>query len=603
MSEMESPVAVNHRAGNSMRIPKFLNTSTLTFTPEEISVYYNVRVPKLRQTGKEWRGSCPVHNGENDSLAVDPETGRWFCHSTCGRGGDILDLETELIGGDFPTRKAEVFRLVGRSEANSFQTGNGTKGNWAGRDPSKPTEPIIDKGAWREIGTYPYVDKDGALLFEVVRKERGEGENRKKTFLQRKPDGMGGWKYNLNDVVRVPYRLPQVLNAETVYLPEGERDVHTLEAWSLVASCNSGGSGSSYVYGSWGEYFQGRHVVVLPDKDQPGRRHAAAVAESLLGTAASVRIVELPGLPDKGDVTDFRDAGGTLDQLTELTESAEPMNSDTLTRLRDRWGLSELENNQPAARVKAEEVWPEPEPIQSELPPVQPFCEELLPDSFRPLVVDLAERMQVPKDFPAVLIMLSLAGAVNRRARIQPKANDSGWVVVPNLWGAIVAPPGYLKSPIIQAVTRPLNQIQAEWRQEHDKALKDFAGEREKSELRHAVWKERYKKAAKDGKESQDRQENELQEPTLRRLVINDATFEALHQTMSKNPAGILVIRDELTGWWSQLDKTGREGERSFCLQAWNGDTAHMSSLFRPGPLRSSDLAHLAISILHHSTS
>jgi putative DNA primase/helicase len=56
---------------------------------------------------------------------------------------------------------------------------------------------------------------------------------------------------------------------------------------------------------------------------------------------------------------------------------------------------------------------------------------------------------------------------------------------------------------------------------------------------------------------------------------VNDATFEALHQTMSENPAGILVIRDELTGWWSQLDRAGREGERSFCLQAWNGDTGH----------------------------
>jgi putative DNA primase/helicase len=67
----------------------------------------------------------------------------------------------------------------------------------------------------------------------------------------------------------------------------------------------------------------------------------------------------------------------------------------------------------------------------------------------------------------------------------------------------------------------------------------------------------------------------EPQEPTLRRLIVNDATFDALHQTMNENPAGILVIRDELTGWWSQLDRAGREGERAFCLQAWNGDTGH----------------------------
>jgi len=72
-----------------------------------------------------------------------------------------------------------------------------------------------------------------------------------------------------------------------------------------------------------------------------------------------------------------------------------------------------------------------------------------------------------------------------------------------------------------------------------------------------------------------ERPDGDPAEPKRRRLIVNDATPEALHRTMSENPAGILVIRDELTGWWSQLEQPGREGERSFCLQAWNGDTGH----------------------------
>ena len=72
-----------------------------------------------------------------------------------------------------------------------------------------------------------------------------------------------------------------------------------------------------------------------------------------------------------------------------------------------------------------------------------------------------------------------------------------------------------------------------------------------------------------------DRPEDPPCPPVLRRLTANDATFEAMHQMMSENPSGILVIRDELTGWLSQLDRAGREGERAFCLQAWNGDTGH----------------------------
>jgi putative DNA primase/helicase len=95
------------------------------------------------------------------------------------------------------------------------------------------------------------------------------------------------------------------------------------------------------------------------------------------------------------------------------------------------------------------------------------------------------------------------------------------------------------------------------------------------TKLRRTAWKEQFKAASKKGNAAPDRPEGEPEEPKLRRLIVNDATFEVLHQTMSENPAGILVIRDELTGWWSQLDRAGREGERAFCLQAWNGDTGH----------------------------
>lgn len=229
-----------------------------------------------------------------------------------------------------------------------------------------------------------------------------------------------------------------------------------------------------------------------------------------------------------------------------------------------------------APRAVGIEDWPKPEPIQGELPPVVLFSEDLLPLSFRPLVRDVTQRMQVPMDYPAVAMVLCLGGAVNRRATIQPKANDTGWIVVPNLWGGIVAPPGYLKSPVIQAISRPLIKIEELWRNEFKAELDDYQREKEEADLRYSAWKDLYKQASKkkDGT-IPIRPDNTLAEPRLKRLVTNDATFEALHQTMSENPAGILVIRDELTGWWSTLDRAGREGERAFCLQAWNGDTGH----------------------------
>jgi len=543
--------------------------SPITFSPGEVSVYYAARVPQLKQRrAAEWRGPCPIHQGKDDNFAVDPASGDWYCHSICGRGGDIIGLEMALTGADFKTAKAEVFRLVGRIEPEFRRRGTRTDGNSAGA-PTKPTKHAGTAAGWREIARYPYVDRDGSLQFEVLRYQKPDGD---KGFMQRQPDGRDEWIWNLDNVERVPYRLPRVLEADTVYLPEGEKDVHTLEAWGQVASCNPGGCGKSHLYAGWANYFRGRHIVILPDNDQPGRKHAAAVAAALLAVAASVRVLELPGLPPKGDITDWREAGGTFERFRELTEAAVVLNAAALSELRARWGLADKEPHQ--ARAEAADDWPKPEPLQSELPPVQAFSEDLLPDSFRSLVADVAERMQVPMDYPAAVLVLCLAGVVNRRATIQPKAHDTAWVVVPNLWGGIIAPPGFLKSPVIQAATRPLNLIQAEWRQEQEEALEDYAREKEEYELRCAAWREEYKKHAKKGSAAPGRPEDEPQEPKLRRLIVNDATFESLHEIMNANPAGVLVIRDELTGWWAGLDRQGREQERTFFLQAWNGDTS-----------------------------
>ena len=328
-----------------------MTDSVITFTSGEVSIYYTARVPHLQQRrAAEWRSACPIHHGMNDSFAVEPDTGRWFCHSTCGRGGDILELEAALTGGDFPTRKAEVFQLVGRIEPEYRHHGTRTNGNLAGTAPPRPTKHTGTAGGWREIARYPYVDRDGSLLFEAVRYTKPNGD---KAFKQCRPDGRGGVLWNLDGVERVPYRLPEVLQSDTIYLPEGERDVHTLEGWGLVASCNPGGCGNSTLYAGWTEYFRDRQIVILPDNDEPGRKHAAAVAETLLSVAASVRIVELPGLPAKGDITDWREAGGTIERFRELTEAAAPIDAAALSEVRLRWGATAQGPDLPALQARA----------------------------------------------------------------------------------------------------------------------------------------------------------------------------------------------------------------------------------------------------------
>src|SRR5262249_45009106 len=141
------------------------------------------------------------------------------------------------------------------------------------------------------------------------------------------------------------------------------------------------------------------------------------------------------------------------------------------------------------------EDWPDPLELQSELPPVMPLEADLLPHSFRCLSLDIAERMQVPLDYPAISLIVCLAGAVSRRATIQPKANDGSWTVVPNLWGGIIAPPGFMKSPVIQAATRPLYEIQKEWHRDHEEGLRRFENEKEEAELRRSAWREQFKQS------------------------------------------------------------------------------------------------------------
>ena len=177
--------------------------------------------------------------------------------------------------------------------------------------------------------------------------------------------------------------------------------------------------------------------------------------------------------------------------------------------------------------------------------------------------------------FAAVVSVLSLAGVTNRRARIQPKENDGSWIVVPNLWGGIVADPGYLKSPLIQVVTKPLAMIEGLWRAEYESSLANYKSEKEQQELREGAWKQLCTAAFKKGSEPPLRPDDSIAQPKLRRLITQDATPEKLHEILHENPAGVLVIRDELSGWFATLEKQGREGEREFFLSAWNGDTGY----------------------------
>jgi 5S rRNA maturation endonuclease (ribonuclease M5) len=241
------------------------------------------RLRGVRKDGKGWKALCPAHDDRKPSLKVDEaEDGKVLlkCFAGCG---------TE-----------DIIAAIGLKMSDLYP---------------EPKQRPVDPG--RVVATYDYRDASGKLLFQVCR-------TADKHFFQRRPDGKGGWITGLGDVKPVLYRLPEVLQAvqrgETVFIPEGEKDVDNLARLGLAATTNPMGAGKWRDY--YSDWLKDANCVILTDNDDPGRKHAKQVAQSLYGKAASVKVLELPDLPAKGDVSDWLAAGGTKEELLKLAAEA-----------------------------------------------------------------------------------------------------------------------------------------------------------------------------------------------------------------------------------------------------------------------------------------
>jgi hypothetical protein len=133
------------------------------FSPSEVSAYYLARGPKLQQRGREWRGPCPVHKGTGDNFSVNAETGMWYCHSQCGRGGSMFDLEMALTNTDFPPAANEVRRIVGRPSLHQVDHEPEMKWGlpgWSHGYLRQQIEAVEQKQQWKHTAIYllPVID-------------------------------------------------------------------------------------------------------------------------------------------------------------------------------------------------------------------------------------------------------------------------------------------------------------------------------------------------------------------------------------------------------------------------------------------------------------
>jgi hypothetical protein len=262
-----------------------------------------------------------------------------------------------------------------------------------------------------------------------------------------------------------------------------------------------------------------------------------------------------------------------------------------------------IASKQPVA--KPTKQWEAPAPlVDDHLSPVPPFDINLLPIDLRGWVQDITDRMQVAPDLVAVAAMCALGVAAANARTIHPKRNDN-WRVWTNLWGAVVAPAGSMKSPAAAAVERTLSKLEEQAREEHERQMFDAQADLMISQASQKALKSKLESAAKGRKNTEHverdeiikllRQTAEEQEtrPRLRRIKASDATIEALIDRAHRGKRRcqpIIVWRDELVGLLSSFDRDGHESDRKILMEAWSVSSITVDRMSR-GTIFAKDFA------------
>lgn len=297
-------------------------------TPEDIAR----ALGGAKRSGSNWSCKCPAHEDQKASLSITQNfSGKLLvhCHAGCEPMNVISFLRAKGLWPD-TAKTAPVAIPPPRAKIEL--------------PPSQPQ--TSSRG--RIVATYDYTDEDGELLYQAVRYDP-------KDFRQRAPNPDGSWSWSIKGVKRVLYRLPEVLAAvaegKTIYICEGEKDVEAARSLGLVATCNAmgadNGTGNKW-FPEFATALKGADVVVVPDQDEAGIRHAEWVISTLRGTAKSVRVVN----PNAGkDLAEWVSLGATVIDIE--TSAIDAFEMDEAVPLKpERVGFKFLDVNELIKDIK-----------------------------------------------------------------------------------------------------------------------------------------------------------------------------------------------------------------------------------------------------------
>lgn len=461
---------------------------------------------------------------------------------------------------------------------------------------------------------WEYQDANNQPLAIVARYD-AQGE--KKRFHQFTLDSQGKWI----EGARTPSpifgvdSLPKDHFEGFVYIFEGEKCAQAAQYLGLAALTSMMGSCQGHL-GDWAILANYRHVkkfVLVPDNDDPGKKYMQIVYNEVKKACpqAEVIVCELPINKRGGDFVDWI-----------KVQSSCPPDWDGFTPLYDpycEYVKGAFEIAVPTNSITAEDYFTtisscpvifdsEPEPIEEVLSEVLPCPAHTLPSKITIWMQGIADQMQIPIDFLAVPFIVYTGSLIGRKRALELRLN-SGWIEFPNLWGMLIGRPSVMKSPAMEATIKPLTALACN-------ALRLFEFESKAHKIKLDAWKikkkgteEVYKKSFKESLGDKTNPPLEFsceappKEPKRKRYKTDDPTVEKLGEILIENPQGILLYRDELSGWLHSFQKNGRENDRQFYLESWSGKkdfdvdrigrgSLHVPSLFlsicggiQPGPL------------------
>lgn len=508
-----------------------------------------------RKAGAGWCCKCPAHDDRNPSLSIHAgDDGRALvnCHAGCTVDavcGSIGLRPADLFTPD-PSRRnghAPKTRRRGDGDETTPKPARGGDSVTVASDATGGRTFTTARDAVAELErrhgprstTWTYHDAGGDPVGLVVRWNTPTGKDVRP--VSRKADG-SGWCIGGMPTPRPLYALPDLLATPAgsrVFIVEGEKAADAARAVGLLATTSPHGSKSASK-ADWSPV-AGRDVVILPDHDDAGERYADDVAR--LATAAGaksvrvVRLVELwAGMPEGGDMADLLEhRGGDVDPIrAEVEALTDKTDADTVT------------------------------PEAPAVPAFTPFPADVLPEPVRGFVTEAAKAIGCDASYIALPLLSGLASAIGNTHRIALKR---GWTEPAIVWTAIVGDSGTAKSPALELGLRPIRKRQHDAMKEHAEAMKQHADALAMHERDAAHWKRSKSDTPPPAKP---------EAPIADRCWTDDATTEALAVLLQQNPRGLLMVRDELAGWFNFDRYAGGKG---------GGDAAKWLEMFGGRPM------------------